>query len=90
MQTGKLISWAVRIGSCVVSVLVILWMILNAGNLTAPEHDLDSGPAPSWPQIIHHWIFDIGEIAIALCLIVGGWYVYSRWDNWRVRKAQRK
>ena len=45
-----------RIGSGVSSVLVILWMLLNSGNIAGPEHDADSGAARSWPQIIHGWI----------------------------------
>jgi hypothetical protein len=87
MQMRK---WATRIGSGVASVLVILWMLLNSGNITGPEHDLDSGPARSWPQIIHGWIFWIGEVTIAVGLVVGAFYLYAKWDNWRLRRAQRK
>jgi hypothetical protein len=79
-----------RIGSGVASVLVILWMLLNSNNMTGPEQDLDSGPARSWPQIIRGWIFWIGELTIAVAVIAGAFYLYATWDNWRLRRAQRK
>jgi hypothetical protein len=58
--------------------------------MTGPEQDLDSGPAPSWPQIIRGWIFWIGDLTIAVAVIAGAFYLYAAWDNWRLRRAQRK
>jgi hypothetical protein len=83
-------KWVTRIGSGVASVLVILWMLLNSGNIAGPDPDLDSIPDRSWSQIIHGWIFGIGEITVAVGLVVGAFYVYAMWDNWRLRRAQRK
>jgi hypothetical protein len=76
-----------RIGSGMVSVLVILWMLPNSGNITGPDHDVDSGASRSWPQIIPAWI---GEITIAVSLVVGAFYVYAKWDNWRVRRGNEE
>jgi hypothetical protein len=49
------------------------------------HHDYERGG-----QIIQGWIFWVGEITIAVGLIVGVFYVYARWDNWRLRRTQRK
>jgi Sel1 repeat len=70
----------------VITVIAVLWGILNAGNSDVPDHDLANAPSLSWSQIIHGWIRDFEAVLALVTLVVIVCFVYGWWHD-RNRQA---
>jgi hypothetical protein len=74
-------KWTFRIGSILLTVIGVTWALLNAGNSDVPEQDLDNDPTPTWPQIVHGWLFSIEHFLALVGLVVIVCFVYGWWHD---------